>query len=328
MTKKSILLIASGGGHTGYCRALAERFYEYKKNYSFKLDAVIPCLDKWSKKILEDYVDNIFCINKLRQPYEKHYKMIKNFPIALIQSIKRIKRYDYVIASGSNHSLLPTLIAKLKNTSSKILAIESHDRFITRGKTISLLSKTIAIPILHWKEQKKLYRNGIVVGPIVKKRKYEISNKGYVLVIGGFEGDKKLYDKLVKTPLTNVVLQTGRLNPEHYRKLRPDWIVFDFDPDIDKWIAGARVVIGHTSVTLLEAAITYRKPVIIYWNPEWSSAATFQDVILFSKKINAQVLVDTDPNTILETINKVKPPPDIREDGAKKLVKLILESKI
>ncbi len=67
---------------------------------------------------------------------------------------------------------------------------------------------------------------------------------------------------------------------------------------------------------------------IIYWNLEWSSAATFQNVVLFSKKINAQVLVDTDPNTILETINKVKPPPDIRENGGKKLVKLILESKI
>ncbi len=124
------------------------------------------------------------------------------------------------------------------------------------------------------------------------------------------------------------MLQIGRLNPEHYRKLRPDWIVFDFDPDIDKWIAGARVITGHTSVTLLEAIITYRKPVIIYWNPEWSLADTFQGVILFSKKINAQVIVDTDPNTILETINKVKPPLDIREDGAKKLVKLILESKI
>ena len=30
------------------------------KTFSFKLDAVIPCADKWSKKILEDYVDNIF----------------------------------------------------------------------------------------------------------------------------------------------------------------------------------------------------------------------------------------------------------------------------
>ncbi|MCD6300758.1 MAG: polysaccharide biosynthesis protein [Staphylothermus sp.] len=328
MAEKRVLLIASGGGHTGYCRALAERFSEYKKDYSFKLDAVIPCQDKWSKKLLEDYVDNIFCIKKLRQPYERYYKMLCNFPIALIQSIKRIKEYDYVIASGSNHSILPAIIAKVKKNHAKILAIESHDRFVTRGKTVSLLAKTIAIPILHWEEQKRLYKKGIVVGPIVKKRKYRIEDKGYILVIGGFEGDKELYDNLVKTPLTNVVLQTGRLNPEHYKKLRPDWIVFDFDPDIDKWIAGARIVVGHTSVTLLEAAVTYKKPIVIYWNPEWSSAATFQDIVLFSKKVNAKVLVDPDPETILDTINKVKPPPDIKGNGAKNLIELILESKI
>ncbi len=82
--------------------------------------------------------------------------MIKNFPIALIRSIKRIKGYDYVITSGSNHSLLPTLIAKLKNTSSKILAIESPDRFVTRRKPSAYYRKTIAMLILHWKEQKNI----------------------------------------------------------------------------------------------------------------------------------------------------------------------------
>ncbi len=63
----------------------------------------------------------------------------------------------------------------------------------------------------------KLNRNGIIVGPIVKKRKYEISNKKYVLVIGGFEGDKKLYDKLVKTPpnkcsVANSAFESGILS--------------------------------------------------------------------------------------------------------------------
>ena len=46
--------------------------------------------------------------------------------------------------------------------------------------------------VLHWSEQKKLYPRGLVFGPIVRQKRYGISDEGYVLAVGGFEGNKKL----------------------------------------------------------------------------------------------------------------------------------------
>ncbi len=320
---KKTLFIASGGGHTGYILAILQALDRLGFTDRFRVDVLIPCSDSWSRSLLLGYADTILCTPKPRLPGESIFKFLVNTPSTLYYSFKNIHRYDLVIASGSNHSLYPAMVAKLKG--SKIMIIESHDRFITHGKTVKLLTMLGAKPILHWREQLRLYPKGLVVGPIVRLRKYEPRDEGYILAIGGFEGNKRLYDTLVRTGLKNIVLQTGMINPEIYRSKMPEWIVFDFDQDIDKWIAGASIVIGHNSVTILEAAVTYKKPVIVLWNPAWSAAATRDDVILFTRKINGVFLEELTPRNLVEAIREAynhKPPH--YSNGALRLAKIII----
>jgi UDP-N-acetylglucosamine--N-acetylmuramyl-(pentapeptide) pyrophosphoryl-undecaprenol N-acetylglucosamine transferase len=320
---KRVLFIASGGGHTGYVLAIFQALDKLGYINKFNIEVLIPCGDSWSRTLLSNYADKIFCTPKPRLPGESIFKLLINTPNTLYYSLRNIHRYDLVIASGSNHSLYPAITARLRG--SKIMVIESHDRFITRGKTVRLLTMLGAKPILHWREQLRLYPRGLVVGPIVRLRRYEPRDDGYILAIGGFEGNKKLYDTLVKTGLKNIVLQTGMVNPEIYRSKMPDWIVFDFDPDIDRWIAGASIVIGHNSVTVLEAAVTYGKPVIVLWNPAWSAAATRDDVVLFTRKINGVFLEELTPKNLVEAIREAynhKPPH--YSNGALELARIIV----
>lgn len=320
---KSILLIASGGGHTGYIVGVAEKLR--RKSSELTIDIVIPCGDLWSQTLLEKYADRILCVPKPRLPGENFVQLLRNIPSAIYYSLRRIKRYNIVVASGSNHSLAPALISMLKG--SKLYVIESHDRFVTKGKTVALLSSIGGETVLHWDEQKKLYPRGHVFGPIVRQKKYESIDKGYILAIGGFEGNKKLYDILVETELENVVLQTGRVDPEIYRSKRPEWIVFRFDPDLDKWIAGAKVVIGHNSVTILEAAVTYRKPVVLLWNPKWKAAATKKDVEIFARKINGVFLDELSRDKLLDAIEKaIKNKPPQYMNGADKFAEYLIEN--
>ena len=114
---------------------------------------------------------------------------------------------------------------------------------------------------------------------------------------------------------------------EPYR--RPGWTVFRFDPDLDRWIAGARVVIGHNSVTILEAAVTYRKPVVLLWNPEWRAVATRKDVEIFARKINAVFLDESalSRNKLLEAIGQaVKNKPPVFSNGSEAFAKYIIKN--
>ena len=133
-----------------------------------------------------------------------------------------------------------------------------------------------------------------------------------------------LFDSIAKTGLKNVVLQTGRINPEKYKKIHSEWIVFDFDPDFQKWIAGASVVVSHLGKTVIDAALTYGKPVVIVPNPEWTHTAGLADAKILAKKLNAEIVEEISPENILNAIDKVreKKPPRY-EDGAAKLIALI-----
>ena len=314
-----VLIIASGGGHTGYGVAVAQHLY----GKIDEITAVIPKGDTWSKTLISPYVDKIIEIPKPRLPGEGLYKVFTGLPRAFLESLWKIGRYDVAVATGSNHSLAPAIVAKMKGA--KLIAIESHDRFWSKGKTVALLEKLGATVAIHWDAQRELYPKGIVGEPIVRKPKYKPTNKGYILVIGGFMGHKQLFDAFLKLDYRNVVIQTGKVNPEKYKK--PGWRVFQFDKDFDWWLAHADVVVGHNSTTILESAITYRKPVVIVPNPEWKASASSGEAGILAYILNGVYVEYLTPENLAYAINKARRrvPPIWYDNGAKILAEKILE---
>ncbi|MEL9970018.1 MAG: glycosyltransferase [Metallosphaera sp.] len=313
---RSLLIIASGGGHSGFARAIAEYL-------PFKADFVIPKGDENSRKLLEPYAERIYEVSKPREPKGSNVSVFPRLFSALSESLS-IPRYKVTIATGSNHSLIPSLVQKSKG--SIIFSIESQDRIITKGKAVSILSRFSKGVFLHWKEQAKLYENGIVVGPILQRRKYEPRDEGYILITAGTEGFKPLFDKIVNAGLKNAIIQTGKVSPEYY--LKRGVKAFSFDPDLERLIASASVVITHQGKTAMESAVLYRKPTIIVFNKSLTRAATYEDVKLYSSILGATFIGD--PSTwgseevLINAIEKSKQP-ETYEPGTEKLVKVIVD---
>jgi len=316
---KRIIITASGGGHTGYAVALAQRLEE-KAEMIF----IVPENDKWSKSKVERYGEVIY-VKKARGPKDSLAKAIPGLIKAGVQSLEEIKnKYEVFVSTGSNHSVPPAIIAKIKGL--KLINIESSVRFTKPSLSVRALQYISDLTILQWPEQKKILSKGIVVGPLFEKPLYPSEDKGYILVTGGTYGHKLLFDAINNLNLDNVVLQTGRINPDPYRKKHPQWVVFDFDPDFQKWIAGASIVISHLGKTVIDAALTYKKPTIIVPNPEWTLTAGWPDAELLAKKLNATLVKQITLESILKAIEAVKKkrPPEF-PDGAKQLAKIILE---
>lgn len=313
-----LLIIASGGGHTGFGRAVAQYL-------PFKPDFVIPEGDKNSEEMVKDLARKIYYVKKGKEPTESNLSLIKNLFRIIVES-EKIKRYKAVIATGSNHSLTPSLIQYLKGA--KVFGIESQDRLITRGKAIQLISYFGKGVFLHWEEQKKLYpKKGVVVGPIVEKPKYRSEDGGYILVTAGTQGFKRLFDILVNTDLDDIVIQTGKVDYAKYKEKKPSWKFFTFDPDLEKWISKARIVITHQGKTAMESVVMYRKPTIIVYNKDWIYAATREDSKLYAEVMGATFLDDPSTwesrETIIKAIEKANQPKTF-EIGTKKLVEIIL----
>ncbi|AHC51545.1 polysaccharide biosynthesis protein [Sulfolobus acidocaldarius SUSAZ] len=318
MIDNPLLIIASGGGHTGFARAIAEYL-------PFKPDFVIPEDDQFSKDMLLDYARKLYYVKKGKDPGQGNITLMRNFLKIIIESGK-IPKYLATIATGSNHSLIPAMLQKIKG--STLYVTESQDRIITRGKTVSVLSKFSRRVFLHWNEQKGLYDNGVVVGPIVEKPKYKSENKGYILVTTGSMGFKKLFDSLLNLRGNyKFVIQTGKVDPTPYIEKKPDWSLFSFDKDIERYIANAELVITHQGKTAMESVVMYGKPTIIVYNKDWKSATTKQDTILYAKILGATFL--DDPSTwdsikVLEdNIQNVRKPKQF-EIGTPKLIDIIL----
>jgi len=315
---KKIIITASGGGHTGYAVALAQRL-KGKAEMTF----IVPEGDFWSKSKVEKY-GKIVYVRKSRGPKDPLAKAIPGLIKAGIQSLKKIEdSYDVFVSTGSNHSVPPAITAKVRGL--KIINIESSVRFTKASLSVRALKYISDLTVLQWPEQKSILPEGVVVGPLFEKPLYSCENKGYILVTGGTYGHKPLFDVINNLDLDNVVLQTGRINPEIYRKKHPEWTVFDFDPEFQKWIAGANIVISHLGKTVIDAALTYKKPTIIVPNPEWTLTAGWPDGEILAKKLNAFLVSKITPENILKAIEEVKNRrPPLFPDGAKRLAKIIL----
>lgn len=316
--KKRILILAAGGGHTGYAYALAEELHR-KASISF----LVPLGDSLSAKRLSKFGPVGFLL-KAREPKTPNHIFIVRLIHALLDSFRLdLRKFDVVVSAGSNFCIPPALVAWMRRI--PIVNIESPVRFVKPAKSTCLLQHFSAITALHWEEQTKLLK-GIVVGPILPKPEVPSNNKGYILVAGGTYGHKLLFDKLSESSLHNVILQTGKVNPHLYLKRHPEWKALRVTDRFNELIANAELVVTHFGVTVLEALV-YKKPIVLVPNPEWTRGASLEDAKQLAEKINAVTVFEIEVENLLKAMQearRLKTP--VFQDGAKNLATLILSS--
>lgn len=315
---KRILILAGGGGHTGYAYALAQNLYGRAS-----LTFLAPKEDLLSQRRLSRF-GKVYPLIRPRGPKTPCREFIPRLIRAFPEASKYVSDdYNVIISTGNNFCIPPSILAWLKNI--PIINIESSVRFTKPSKTALFLQPISKLTVLQWEEQKKNLRRGIVVGPLIPKPEENSRNEGYVLVTGGTEGYKQLFDIIARSNLKDVIMQTGKVNPEPYRKAHPEWKIISYSTEFYKLIAGADVVVTHFGSTVLEALI-YRKPVVIVPNPEWTRAASIEDSIRFARKVNAVIVLRPRLEDIIKGIEEAKK----REvpalpNGAEKLANLIIK---
>ena len=314
--EKHVLMLAGGGGHTGFAYALAQRL-KGRASIAF----LIPEEDKLSQERLSKF-GKVEHLMKPRGAKTPTGEFTYNLARALANSMKKVKgNFDAVVSTGSNFCIPPALVAFLKGI--PIVNIEGEARFIGASKTARILQPLSAITALQWSEQQKFLK-GTVVGPIFAKPEFESRNGGYVLVTGGTLGYKRLFDVLNESSLENVVLQTGEVDPEPYRRRHPEWRVLDFSLSFHELIAGAEVVVTHQGSTPLDAAV-YKKPSVIVPNPELKRTFPRRDSEIFAKKVGATFLSDLTLESLVDAIEEAKSNKiPVLKDGAEALAEIIL----
>ena len=317
MATKNVVILAGGGGHTGYGYALAQRLHG-KANIHF----LVPKGDILSQKRLSKFGKVDFLL-KPREAKTPTSEFLPKLAKAFLESFRQVSGdFDAVISTGSNFCIPPSFFAWIKGI--PLINIESSVRFTKASKTALLLQPFSTITALHWEEQKKLLKRGVVVGPLLPKPEVEPWNGGYILVTGGTLGHKQLFDVISESSLENVVLQTGKVNPELYKKRHPEWKILEYSTRFYELVAGAEVVVTHFGSTILEALI-YKKPTVVVPNPEWTRTAGVEDAKYLVEKVDAVLVSEITVNNLLDAIEKSKgmPRPNF-PDGAENLANLIL----
>ena len=294
-----VLILAGGGGHTGYAYALAQALHE-KVSLSF----LVPEGDVLSERRLRKFGEVDFLI-KPRGPETPAPIFMVRLAKAFLNSVGRaFHEFDVVVSSGSNFCVPPAIMAWVRGV--PVVSIESPVRFTKPSKSAFALQCFSAITALWWEEQKRLLK-GVVVGPLLPKPIVKPWNGGYVLVTGGTAfGHRVLFDALAESSLPNVVLQTGRVNPMPYAMKHPEWKVIDFTEKLPELLAGAELVVSHFGFTALEAAIVYEKPVVLVVNPERKRTVGVEDAEYLARKINAVLVSEIKTEVLLDAINKAR----------------------
>jgi UDP-N-acetylglucosamine:LPS N-acetylglucosamine transferase len=310
------MILAGGGGHTGYGYALAQRLYG-KADLHF----LVPEGDILSQKKLSKFGTIDFLL-KPRGAKTPMREFLPRLAKAFAESIKKVHNYDVVVSTGSNFCVPPALLACVKGI--PLVNIESSVRFTKASKTALILQPFSGITALQWEEQRRLLKKGVVVGPLLPEQEVKSWNGGYVLVTGGTLGYKRLFDVISESNLENVVLQTGQIDPEPYKRRHPKWRVLRFSPRFHELIAGADIVVTHFGSTALEAVV-YRKPMVIVLNPEWKRTVGKPDAEIFAEKVNAVFVWDVKLKNLLEAMEEAKRrKPPVLKDGARNLAEAIL----
>jgi len=313
----NILILAGGGGHTGYSYALAQALFG-RANLSF----IVPEDDFLSYRKLSRFgkVDTLI---KARGPKTPTHEFAPRLAKSFAESLGKItRRFNVVVSSGSNFCIPPATIAWFRGI--PIVNIESSVRFSRASRTAILLRPLSELTALQWEEQRKLL-DGVVVGPILTRPEVEPSKGRYILVTGGTYGHRLLFDTINESDLHNVVLQTGRIDPNSYMKAHPEWKVLTLTERFSELLAGAEVVVTHFGSTVLEA-VAYRKPVVLVPNPEWTRTAGIEDADYLARKVNAVLVREISLEGLLEAVRiaKKRSVPQF-PNGAETLANLILK---
>ena len=313
---KKVLILAGGGGHTGYAQILAEEL-----KGKCELCFLVPEEDALSVSRLESY-GKVWMITKPRHPTTPTRIFIFRLARAFLQALSRVSRdIDVVVSTGSNFCIPPALIAWMKGI--PIVNLESRVRFNKSSRTTSILKNFAKVTALQWEEQRHILK-GTVFGPILPKRKMEPWSGGYILVASGTYGYKELFDTVSDCKFKNVVIQTGTLDGSKYKKEHPEWKVISFTNKFDELLAGADVVVSPPGGTPIEAVV-YGKPVVIVCYPEWTKAASPIDTKIFAEKLNAPLITTLEPRAFEAAVEEAKKREiPVFSNGTKSLVETIL----
>lgn len=313
-----VVLLAGGGGHTGYAYALAHYL-----SGKCEIETYVPEGDKLSHNRLKRFGD-VKTLPKPRGPTTPMMPFLSGLAKSFLRSASSFGRKSVVISTGSNFCLAPCIVAKMNGTPT--VNLESSVRFTRASKTTKILAKTATLTALQWEEQKKLLPGGKVFGPMLAKPELAPFDGGYILVTGGTYGHKLLFQAFDSVNIEKVLLQAGALYNPEFAKRHPTWKVIDYSDRFHELIAGADVVVTHFGETIIDSALVYGKPTVISVNPDWSRTAGLEDAAVLSEKVNGILLRDFTPDAIIEAIEKAKRsrPPQI-SSGAEPLSRWILE---
>jgi len=294
---KSVLILAGGGGHTGYGIILAEQLHG-----KVDLHFLAPSNDPLSRQLAEQYgtVDDLI---KPRHPTTNFILFFFRFIYAFFQAISKVNRsYSCVVSTGSNFCIPPSIIAWIKGI--PIISIESADKLTSPSKTAKYLQIIAKLTVLQWEEQTKFLK-GDVLGPFFSQHKKEPKNDGYILITGGTYGYKELLNASIDLPYESVVLQVGPIDPGIYQDKRPKWYIFANIPDFKKYIYRSDVVITPPGATAMEA-YSLEKSIVIITYPDWSKAGSTTDAKLFAKKLNAPFIQTITTDNLETAIHETK----------------------
>jgi UDP-N-acetylglucosamine:LPS N-acetylglucosamine transferase len=313
-----VILLAGGGGHTGYAYALAHYL-----SGKCEIETYVPEGDKLSHNRLKRFGD-VKTLPKPRGPTTPLMPFLSGLAKSFLRSASTFGKKSVVVSTGSNFCLAPCLVAKMNGVPT--VNIESSVRFTRASKTTKILAKTATLTALQWDEQKKLLPSGEVFGPMLAKPELEPYDGGYILVTGGTFGHKLLFQAFDATSIEKVLLQAGGLYSPEFARRHPTWKVIDYSDRFHELIAGADVVVTHFGETIIDSALVYGKSTIISVNPDWTRTAGLEDATLMSGKVNGTLLNDFTPDAVMETIERAKKnrPPQI-PSGADSLSRRILE---
>lgn len=311
-----ILILAGGGGHTATARIIAEEM-----RGKVELHFLAPRDDPLTP-LLKEY-GPVERMTRPRHPTTPTWKFMFRSIKAFHEALRIVPRdIDVAVSTGGNFCIPPALIAWMRGV--LLVNIESRVRLTAPSRTAAVLQHFSELTALQWEEQTCFLR-GVVFGPLLPRPEFQPWDGGYILITGGTYGYRELFDVASASGLENIVLQTGRIDPDLYRTRHPDWKIFNYAPNFEELIAGAKVVVSPPGATPMEAA-AYGKPIVIVGYPRWAKAAEPRDVELFAQKLDAPLLLEVTPEGLLEAVEEAKRSRGARlRSGSEALAKAILE---